>query len=280
MTGRAAGLRTLMWVEAVKARGHRAFWALLAAFAALVAAQCWGMITLGREGGPGAPLMLPDAWRRFIYVARVAAVYFVPVTVTLLTAGEFRLHTARQHVAAGLSRGRFFTAKVLVTVGVAGLFWALSLAIGLAAGLLAGRGGPAGALVRPQDLALMGAYLAALLGYGALGTLAAFVLRSPGAAAVSVVGYAVAVDGLLGAYLSTSDRYVSMARHLPTRVFDALMNPARYDAATFAAVQARFAAANVPFPEIASTPTLYATALAYVALCGAAAYATFAHRDL
>ena len=126
----------------------------------------------------------------------------------------------------------------------------------------------------------MGAYLAALVGYGVLGALAAFVFRTPGVAAAAVVAYAVAVDGMLGAYLSTSDRYVTLARYLPTRVFDALMNPARYNDVTFAAVQARFAAADVPYPEITSTPALYVTALAYTLLGAGAAYLALTSRDL
>lgn len=187
---------------------------------------------------------------------------------------------ARQPLAAGLPRPAFVTTKLLVLVAVAFLFWALSLLIGLGAALIATPTGVWASAVRVQDLQLFGGYLLALLGYGAASLLLAFLLRSTAAALITLGLYVAAVDTGLGSFLSVSDRYAFIARFLPTRVFDALMNPARYNVATLAAVRARFAAADVPFPEMTSTTALYAVALGYIAILFAATYVAFARRDL
>lgn len=281
MRARLAALAPLVGIELLKARRRPAFLAALALFVALVVAQCWWISDMARSTAGVAPLTLPESWRRIVYLAKVAAVFFTPATVVLLTAGEFRLRTARQQVADGLSRTQFLLAKLMLVLWVAALYWLLSVVLGLAFGVPATPRivMPAG-LVRLQDVQLLGAYYAALVGYGTLGLVVSFALRSTGSALAALMCYTVAVDGLLGSLLVVHDRYVVVARRLPTRVFDALMNPARYEPRTFDAVKARFVSADVPFPELQSTATAYAIAGVWVILFIVATYLMCTRRDL
>lgn len=281
MSSRIGFIAPLLGIELLKARRRPAFAAAVALFAALVVGQCWWVADTVRSTPGMQPLTLPESWRRLVYLAKVAGVIFTPATVVLLTGGEFRLGTARQQVADGSSRAQFFLAKLLVVVCVAALYWAASVLIGLAFGVAATPNVVAnGPLIRLPDAQLLGAYYLALVGYGALGLFLAFAVRGAGGALAALAFYTFAVDGLAGSLLATHDRWVAVARLLPTRVFDALTNPARYEPAVFETVKARFAAADVPFPELSSTAATYATAGAWIILLSTVAYGVYARRDL
>jgi len=271
----------LLTIEWIKIRTRPAFWAGAVLFTLFVLAQCWGVLTVARGATTAAAFTLPESWSWLVYLCKVVGVFFVPVTIILFTAREFSLNTARQHVVDGLPRAQVFAAKALLLLGVAALYWALSVVVALGVGLVSTvPTEQSGTLVRLQDLRLLGAYYLALLGYGSVGLLLAFALRSAGAAIPTLLLYVVAIEGIGGTLLSLRDDSLPIVRRLPVHVFDALTNPARYDPAVFAAVKARFAADHVPFPELSSTPLLYATATTYIALLCAAAYRIFARRDL
>ena len=99
----------------------------------------------------------------------------------LLFAPEFSWRTARQNVIDGLSKERFYAGKVMLLAGLALLFMAMTVLIGVGGTLLSpGEGGPG--FLRSTDLSYMSGVTLGMLVLGSAGLMLSAQVRSSGAA--------------------------------------------------------------------------------------------------
>lgn len=71
----------------------------------------------------------PDSWFRILTDGAFLADIFSAVLITLLIASEFDWRTGRQNIIDGLSRGQWFTAKLLLLPTIAVFFYGTELII-------------------------------------------------------------------------------------------------------------------------------------------------------
>jgi hypothetical protein len=84
-------------------------------------------------------------------------------------------------------------------------------------------------LMRWQDVELVIAYFVVLLGYGTIAFFFSFLTRSSGAAMASTLLYTIVIENIVSLAMGFSDSLSKFTKYLPTKVFDDLLNPLRYD---------------------------------------------------
>lgn len=227
------------------------------------------------------PFALPGGWPEMIddELAFFAA-FFCAVILMLLVTGEFSWRTARQNVIDGLSKAQFFAGKLMLVPLLAVLFFVVQLGIGGAWALAGTDLGAADAtLMRAPDAALLGGFLLFLLDYAALAYLAAILARSSGPAVALFFLYVAILETLV----SEGVRRVGGAaaiQFLPTKLFNALLDPAQYDLA----LRERLIAAAIEkgnnAPSFLDTGVLTGVAGMYVVVLLAISFIVFKRRDL
>ncbi|MCS7013151.1 MAG: ABC transporter permease [Chloroherpetonaceae bacterium] len=176
-------------------------------------------------------LRLPEGWSGMIGLFKWFSTIYVPVTITLLAASEFTYRTARQNVIDGLSKEAFFLSKLWLIVFTALLYVLIFFVSVLVFGAIgSAKQGISEPLIRWQDVDLIAAYFVVLLGYGTIAFLFSFLTRSAGAALASTLLYTIIIENIASVVFSFFDSLKTIVKYLPTRVFDDLLNPLRYDA--------------------------------------------------
>jgi ABC-2 type transport system permease protein len=227
----------LLQIEFIKATRRSAFWVTLGIFLAFcglilaVITQTDGGITMNNQKISG--LTLPDGWLMSLnsIFRTFSSVFYVPVTIILLTTGEFTYKTARQNVIDGLSKEEFFAAKLVMVLLVAVIYLVFYFLLTLGFGLKGTNISELKeSLVRWKDVELFALYLVVLFGYGSLAFLASLVTRSSGTAIALFLFYSLVVENIAALLLTLKDVTKPFVKFLPTKVFDELLNPLRFDA--------------------------------------------------
>lgn len=226
---------TLLEIEFLKTTRRAAFWitaGIYTLFAVLILSFLFFVAQTVQVQSREVFLRLPDGWSGLIRLFKWFSTIYVPVTITLLAASEFSYRTARQNVIDGLSKEAFFLSKLSLVGFTAVLYVLIFFVCVFAFGAIGSlKQGTAEPLIRWQDLELIAAYFFTLLGYGTIAFLFSFLMRSAGAAMASTLLYTIVIENIASLALSFSDSLKDVAKYLPTRVFDELLNPLRYDAA-------------------------------------------------
>ena len=243
---------TLYKIEFFKMVKRLAFWITIISFATLLIFSYGAFFYNGRKYGGGySDFSFPNAWSMVLADGAEMVCVFAAVLTALLIASEFDWRTSRQNIIDGLSRGQWFSAKLLLLPTIASLFYGSRLII---AGSLAWLGtraniehayqllnvqflGLPGYIITPpltenayhissvQLLAIAGVMLAALIACS-LGLLVSLITRSAGPALGITVIYMffenLAVPTLRGLELN------NIADVFPFQVVDALCKYNQY----------------------------------------------------
>ncbi|MFQ3596726.1 MAG: ABC transporter permease [Chloroherpetonaceae bacterium] len=285
---------SLIAIESIKTTRAVSFWVSLGIFALFSSFMLWFSFfaTTVVNGQEVSNMLLPRDWARLLSQFKGLQIIFVPISLILLTASEFTFKTARQNVIDGLSRESFLISKLLTTFALTLLYFLLTLVLGTLFNLGATDTEPtqtARAFISTHELVLFGTYLLALLGYGFLGLFFAFLTRSTGSAIAFYVLYLV-LEGLAGGLLQFSNTLKPLVKFFPTKVFDDLVNPFRFDSESLADLQSQIKRAEemgqtIPDAVYAQLPQFesevgFLLALLYIGLIGGATYLLFKQRDL
>ncbi len=284
----------LIAIEAIKTTRAVSFWVSLGMFTLFSSFILWfsfhgNTVVNGQEI---SNMLLPRDWGRLLSQFKGLQIIFVPISLILLTASEFTFKTARQNIIDGLSRESFLMSKLFTTLALTLLYFLLTLVLGMLFNLGATNSEPtetARAFISTHELFLFGTYLLALLGYGVLGLFFAFLTRSTGSAIAFYVLYLV-LEGLAGGLLQFSSTLKAIVKFFPTKVFDDLVNPFRFDSESLAELQSQIKRAEemgqtIPdavytqLPQF-ETEVMLLLALLYIGLIGGATYLLFKQRDL
>ncbi|MFW6078037.1 MAG: hypothetical protein ACODAE_00340 [Gemmatimonadota bacterium] len=258
--------------ERIKTLRRPAFWVAVVAFTVLITLNFIGDFVFRlRQDEPLRTL--PDAWAWILGEMAVVAAFFGAVVTILLVANEFSWRTARQNVIDGLSKERWFVAKLMLLPALALGFVLLEVLIGGGVVLVSTvRAGALSVPVGGTDLAQMGGVALAALGFAALALLCAIVIRGAGAALGVFFLYLVVAEQLIGGLL----RYAgagSAVRYSPMNAFTALTGRGLWESGGGDAAGA--AAASAPDALV-----MVLVAAGWTLLFVAASYLDFMRRDL
>jgi hypothetical protein len=224
---------TLFEIEFIKTTRRAAFWitaGIYTLFAILVLSFLVFAAQAVNVNNQEVLLRLPEGWSGLIGLFKWFSTIYVPVTITLLVASEFTYRTARQNVIDGLSKEEFFLSKLFLVFLTALIylliFWVTVFAFGAVGSAKAASTAP---LMRWQDVELVIAYFVVLLGYGTIAFFFSFLTRSSGAAMASTLLYTIVIENIVSLAMGFSDSLSKFTKYLPTKVFDDLLNPLRYD---------------------------------------------------
>lgn len=200
-----------------KAFSIRLWWALLLPVVALSALVnlFGGLFTaaLDRAGTAAPPVLLGSLAYALSLTSVFAALYGV-----VTAAGEFRHRTVTTTYLTARGRGRALAAKAVSTAAVGALYAAVTVVVGVPAGLISGSGVPGvAALAAVAATGLAVAALWAVLGT-ALGTL---ITNQAGVLVVTLV-YLLVAETLISLLLGRSDSPVAarLAAYLPGNAGD------------------------------------------------------------
>lgn len=285
---------SLIAIESIKTTRAVSFWVSLGIFALFSSFILWFSFhgTTIVNGQEVSNMRLPRDWGRLLSQFKGLQIIFVPISLILLTASEFTFKTARQNVIDGLSKESFLISKFLTTLALTLLYFLLTLFLGTLFNLGATdteSTDATRALVTRHEFFLFGTYILALLGYGFLGLFFAFLTRSAGSAIAFYVLYLI-LEGLAGGLLQFSTTMKPLVKFFPTKVFDDLVNPFRFDSESLVELQSQIKRAEamgqaIPDAVYAQLPQLETEislllALLYIGLIGSATYLLFKQRDL
>ncbi len=224
---------TLFEIEFIKTTRRAAFWitaGIYTLFAILILSFLVFVAQAVSVNNQKVLLRLPDGWASLIGLFKWFSTIYVPVTITLLVASEFTYRTARQNIIDGLSKEEFFLAKLFPVLLTALAYLLIFLVTVFAFGAVGSAKAESPApLIRWQDVELIAAYFVVLLGYGVIAFFFSFLTRSSGAAMASTLLYTIVIENIAGLAMGFSDSLSKFTKYLPTKVFDDLLNPLRYD---------------------------------------------------
>lgn len=299
---------TLFEIEFIKTTRRAAFWVtagIYTLFAVLVLSFLVFAAQAVNVNNQEVLLRLPEGWSGLIGLFKWFSTIYVPVTITLLVASEFTYRTARQNVIDGLSKEEFFLSKLFLTLLTAAVYLLIFLVTVFIFGAIGSAKAESTALlVRGQDVALLVAYFVVLLGYGIVAFFFSFLVRSSGAAMASTLLYTIVIENIVSVALGFTESLKDVAKYLPTKVFDDLLNPLRYDAEKLAEATERIQKMRDEVELIAQdmpsraeqakqflaqmeqslpahdTSLAYILALSYIIAICASIYLVFKRRDL
>lgn len=256
--------------EVIKARTRTAFWVALGGFTALMSLIFGGMFFSSLKD-PKQAFTLPTGWGEILGGPGVLACFFASMVLILLVSSEFSWRTARQNVIDGLSKGEFFSAKLILLPLLAAIFFLTLLLVGGGFGLAGTRAaGVVGPIVRDVDAAFIRGTLVGLLGWTSFAFLLGMTIRSSGPAIGAFFLYFI-VEQILGQLLSRLGAGVALVMHyLPMSVFKALWDPRQYGVTPLKAGQA------IP----TGTSLLLAVGAGYVVIFLVASFLIYRRRDL
>lgn len=264
--------------EALKARHRVGFWTGLLVFLLFVFMISY-LPFYGTLTGRGARFVLPDAWPTIVLSPATLAGLFGTTVLILLIAAEWDWRTSRQNVIDGLSREQWFLGKVLLWLGVGGVFFGAQVL--LAGGMAAfNTDFGAGTFVRGEDLLMLAGGFLLVLGYLGMGFLTSFLARRPGSA-IGLFFLWIFASELVGGFLGRYDGWRgAVASFRPHALIGALGVPAQYDPASRQAQIDRVVALGGEAPEYFATPLLFAMVGAWLLVFALIAWLAYHRRDL
>ena len=217
----------LLGMELIKLRRRSGTNIVFAVYIAFLVLFLAGMVYASQTGR--TTITLPRAWNDIYDMLLQITFMFGVITTVNITAAEYPWRTTRQNVIDGLSREQWFSAKAIMVLVVALMFWAAGW--GLMIPVI-------GAIAETRDHFMTGgqvraifALLLACIGVGSFGLLASIATRHTAGALGVVAGWMTAGEGLVQLLLYRIDpdimKYVA---YLPGRVLTSLPEPARWTA--------------------------------------------------
>jgi hypothetical protein len=209
----------LVRAEFRKAFSIKLWWALLVPVVVLSAlVNLFGGLFTAALGEAHAGTDVPPILLGSLAYALSLTTVFATLYGVVTAAGEFRHRTVTTTYLTVQGRGRALAAKAVSTAAVGALYAAVTVVVGVPAGLVAGSGLPGvGALVAVTAVGLVVAALWAVLGT-ALGTL---ITNQAGVLVVTLV-YMLVAESLLSLLLGRSDNpdVSRLAAYLPVNAGD------------------------------------------------------------
>lgn len=154
--------------ESIKTFRRPAFAVTVATLVALLLLTFGTLYVHAALGSGAARPSLPHAWASILDLADLPG-FFAAMLIILLVASEFSWRTARQNVIAGLTKGEFFAAKLLLVPAVALGFYLTLLATGVMFALPGTGGHQLHRVVGPLDAMQMGGAALQCLGMATIG---------------------------------------------------------------------------------------------------------------
>ncbi len=285
---------SLLAIEFIKTSRAVSFWMSLITFALFGSFILWLSFhgTTVINGQEVANMSLPRDWGRLLSQFKALHILFVPISLILLTASEFTFKTVRRNIMDGLSRELFFISKLLTTFVLTLLYFLLPLVLGTLFNLGSSQAASSETLrafISLHEVFMFSSYVVALFGYALLGLFFAFLTRSAGSAIAFYILYLV-LEGLVSGLLQFSSTLNPLVKFFPTKVFDDLINPFRFDAESLAQFQLQLKQAEeigqaIPatvysqLPQFETGIAFFITTL-YIVLMSGATYLLFKERDL
>jgi ABC-type transport system involved in multi-copper enzyme maturation permease subunit len=268
----------LLGIEWLKMRRRPGFWLGLLFF--------FGLMTLGfvlsyrQHAAEPAIRNVERVWMNGVSGIESIGMLVMLVTIILLTASEKTWRTERQNVIDGLSRSQYFTAKLLLVIGIALLMWFGTAAISATFAVLERRLVDSSAVpfVDSLSLRLLAGALLFLVGIGALALFFGTVSSSSGAALALAVLLLIAEQPISFLLAREGGLLQQITAYLPHNVLSGLVSRTTWDADAYA--RATTAAMENRMPLTLSGAKAAAVAAVYTALFGAGAWLSVRTRDL
>ena len=215
-------LPTLIRVEMLKVVVRPAFWVT------------WGMFfVLNVDNSRNANQVLdsalgvPSGWPSSLLLLSEVGAFIVPMLVILLCTPEFTWRTSRQNVMDGLSRGQYFSGKLVMLAGLVMLYLATAIVAGTGGALLS-PGEMAFRYPSSADLRFIGGLALGLTLLGSLSVMLSTMIRAAGPTFGLFFLYVVLELVLLGPLLPENEFIQSVITYLPVNVAQGLGNPLTY----------------------------------------------------
>ena len=271
-------LKVLFRIEALKTAKRAAFLVTTGIFAAFNVIIAINAVRMAARR-PNVNFALPDSWPEILQPPANIGPFFLGVTMILLFAPEFSWRTARQNVIDGLSKGRFYTGKIIVLASLLGLFLLLPIVIGSVATLFSPSesGSP---LVGPEDFNYMIAYGLGLLLWGSGAFMLSALFRSSGPAMGIMFVYLLVEQMLSQLITQAGESLRSASDFLPFATFTDVIDPRLHYPVRLAQENARRAEQGRAPLEFHDFELLLGAMLAYCAVFLAVAFASMRKRDL
>ncbi|HEX6135220.1 MAG TPA: ABC transporter permease [Longimicrobiales bacterium] len=269
----------LLDIEWFKARHRAVFWVTSGFFVSMF------LLFLGitqyrhAAGLDERPFSLPRDWLDLLRGPGGLGVLLITVAVVLLVASERTWRTQRQNVIDGLSRGQFFTGKLLLALLLVLIYWITPIVTGLVFAIFDGRPGytdGTGPLLPVAMLHAYGGFFVHLIATAAQAFMFAIIASSSGSALALTFVFSIAQMPIFLLLSSRAEYWIAVARRAPTMVFDQLTNPAIWDPDRLAQLNE----ARQGLPPLLPGAEAIALALGYTALFVGIAWLAFRHRDL
>jgi ABC-type transport system involved in multi-copper enzyme maturation permease subunit len=271
-------LTKLFTIEWIKVRKRSVFWVVIVAHATILGVAFGGQQYMHHLKPKSSPFTLPADWQSLIGTGAQIGMLMLFIGIALLTASEATWRTQRQNVIDGLSRGQYFSGKVIVVLLLAVILWVDISLMGIA---VAPFGGP-GALSMPVFSSLARRMLPnTLLYFIAIGTTAfmfGMIASSSGAALGMLFAFIIVSPILTGVMSAQGGAWPAIARFLPLSVFENLTSRIRYDEAAFAQFTAMAKKMDAPLPLTLNTSIL--ATFVYIAAFIGITWLAFRTRDL
>ncbi len=271
-------LGVLLRIEWLKTVKRRSFWVAVSAFALFTAIPAVEGVRNARRS-PSLAYALPESWPDILGAATGLGPLFAGVLMILLVAPEFSWRTARQNVIDGLSKERFYAGKVIVLAGLALLFMATAVLIGVAGTLLSPGEGGSG-ILRPTDLSYMGALALSLLLVGSAGLMLSVLIRSSGPALGILFLYLIVEEAVGGLMSRAGGALRRAAEYLPSNILEQLGDDLAHYPDVLAQVNVERTERGLESWEFLGVEVLAVAALAYSAVFLALALFDMRKRDL
>jgi hypothetical protein len=287
---------TLYKLELYKMVKRLAFWVALISFATLLLFFYGSIFYSSYKYSSGySNFSFPNAWPMVLSDSAEMVCVFSGIVAALLIASEFDWRTSRQNIIDGLSKGQWFSAKLLLLPTIVSLFYGTRLLIAGSLAWLGTRanierahelinvkflGLPGYFMTSPftqdsydfssvQFLAFAGVILAALMGCG-LGLLFSLITRSAGPAMGITVIY-IFLEGLANNTMRGLE-WNTVADFFPFQVVNALCTYYQYLPAG--------SLAREKLIHTWDTPLLFAAGIGWIIVFVIAAWLVYRLRDL
>ncbi|HEX6309330.1 MAG TPA: ABC transporter permease [Longimicrobiales bacterium] len=269
----------LLDIEWFKTRHRIVFWVTSGFFASMF------LLFLGitqyrhAAGLDERPFTLPRDWLSLLQGPGGLAVLLVTVAVVLLVASEQAWRTQRQNVIDGLSRGQFFSGKLLLALLLVLIYWITPIVMGLVFAIFDGRPGytdGTGPLLPATMLQAYAGFFVHLLATAAQAFMFAILASSSGAALALTFVFSIAQLPILLLLASRAEYWIGIARRAPAMVFDQLTNPGTWDSDRLAQLNE----SRQGLPPLLPGGEAVALAFAYTALFVGIGWLAFRRRDL
>jgi ABC-type transport system involved in multi-copper enzyme maturation permease subunit len=225
---------------------------------------------------------LPNAWGSVFSEDSVLILIFATMAVIMLVSSEFTWRTARQNVIDGLSKTQWFWGKAMLVVMVGLVFVTTKIVVGGGtAALGTDFAATTAPVLTPSVFAAAFALLLAYLSVASLGLLCSVTIRNSGPAIAVWFFWITLGEQLVPALVTRVLPSLEAAfAYLPFNASQKVLPFWTFDAAAYARVVERAAAAERAAPELPNALLWTGVNAAWVVVFVGVAYWAFRRRDL